>query len=106
MVPVDVWYTSGHEVVQQVRPTGEPDGTTSGLASATTPQAFFEWFEEGKESGKETTMLLAIQKGARHRKSCDLHLTARYLRWETVVKEVVCAKEEEHLFCSLFFSSG
>ena len=38
IVPVDVWYTSGHEVVQQVRPTGEPDGTTSGLASATMPQ--------------------------------------------------------------------
>ncbi|KOC66122.1 hypothetical protein WH47_01015 [Habropoda laboriosa] len=33
MVPVGVWYTSGHEVVQQVRPTGEPDGTTSGLGS-------------------------------------------------------------------------
>lgn len=38
MVPVGVWYTSGHEVVQQVRPTREPDGTTSGLAFATTPQ--------------------------------------------------------------------
>lgn len=35
---VGVWYTSGHEVVQQVRPTREPDGTTSGLAFATTPQ--------------------------------------------------------------------
>lgn len=37
MVPVGVWYTSGHEVVQQVRPTGEPDGTTSGPALTTTP---------------------------------------------------------------------
>ena len=36
MVPVGVWYTSGHEVVQQVRPTGEPDGTTSGPGLTTT----------------------------------------------------------------------
>jgi len=30
-MPVAVQCTSGHEVVQQVRPTGEPDETTSGL---------------------------------------------------------------------------
>lgn len=29
-MPVAVQCTSGHEVVQQVRPTGEPDETTSG----------------------------------------------------------------------------
>ena len=35
-----VWYTSGHEVVQQVRPTGEPDGTTSGPASHAQPREY------------------------------------------------------------------
>ncbi|KYM82147.1 hypothetical protein ALC53_07395 [Atta colombica] len=38
MVSVAVQCTSGHEVVQQVRPTGEPDETTSGPGRSPCPR--------------------------------------------------------------------